>query len=207
MYLELRITADYGSKQEFVRKLRQEIGVNAVSASTAVQNTIFRAHAPAIVPKVIAAEQIQHKIFILYFLEGSDTIVAHVAARTVAETKQQAVRVARRTCTLFANSSTPVRTKAVIYAVDSFGLDTALITGERIGRLRRFIDAFTERWLARLVTPGLVFGVAAAYLPGSNLFVSAMIGFFAAIVTLVIESIVFISTADDWKWREVPNDE
>jgi hypothetical protein len=103
MYVELRITAEYGNKQEFVGKLSQEIGVNAVSPAAAVQKTVFQHEASTVAPKVVAAEQIQHKTVILYFLEGSDTIVVHVAARTVAETKQQAVRIARRTCTCSKN--------------------------------------------------------------------------------------------------------
>lgn len=164
-------------------------------------------NASTVIPKVVAAEQIQHKAFILYFLEGSDTIVAHVAARTVAETKQQAVRIARRTCTLFEKPSVKTTTKAVIYAVNSQGFDTAIISGHRIGRWRRFVDAFTERWLARIVSPSIVFGVATAYLPGTNFFQSALIGFLAAVLTLLIESIAFASTTDDWKWEEIKNDD
>jgi hypothetical protein len=207
MYVELRITADYGDKQGFVEKLSQEIGINAISAGAAVQKTVFQHDASTVTPKVVAAEQIQHKTVILYFLEGSDTIVVHVAARTVAETKQQAVRIARRTCALFEKPSVKTKTKAVIYAVNSQGFDTAIIVGNRIGRLRRFMDAFAERWLARIVTPGIVFGVATAFLPGTNLFQSALIGFLAAVVTLLFESIAFASTADDWKWEEIKNDD
>lgn len=206
MYVELRITAECGGKQDLVEKLRREIGVNAVAPATAVQQTIFRDHAEEVVPKVIAAEQIQHKILILYFLEGSDTIVVHMAARTVAETKQQAVRVARRVCAQFEDTSVKSKTKAVIYAVDPGGLDTAVITGERVGRWARLMGALTERWLAKLVTPAAVF-VAAALLPGTSVFQSALIGLVAAAASLIIESIVLMLAGDDWKWKEVASDE
>ena len=207
MYLELRITAEYGDKKMFVERLNQEIGINAITAQAAVQKTMFRSAASTVVPEVVAAEQIQHKVSILYFLEGSDTIVAHVAARTVSETKQQAIRIARRTCALFENPTVKAKTKAIIYAVNSQGFDTAIISGQRLGRWRRFVDAFTKRWLGRIVTPGIVFGMASAYLPGTNLFQSALIGFLAAIMTLLIEGIAFASKADDWKWEEFKNDD
>lgn len=205
MYVELRITAEYGNKQRFVEKLSQEIGVSSVSAEAAVQKTVFQRYASTVIPQVVAAEQIQHKAIVLYFLEGSDTIVVHVDARTVAETKQQAVRIARRTCTLFENPSVKTKAKAVIYAVNSPDFDTAIISGHRLGRWRRFVDAFTERWLARIVTPGIVFGAAGAYLPGTNFFQSALIGFVAAVITLLVESIAFALTLDDWKWEEIKN--
>lgn len=143
----------------------------------------------------------------LYFLEGSDTIVAHVAARTVAEAKQQAVRVSRRMCALFEDPDVKMKTKAVIYAVNSQGFDTAVICGDRVSRGRRFADAFTERWLARILTPGFVFAGAAGYLSGTSFVHSALIGFLAAVVTLLIESMVFALTTEDWKWREIKNDE
>jgi hypothetical protein len=203
MYLELKITADYGSKQIFLGNLLKEIGPNNVTAAAAIQHTPLQRYASMLIPKVIAAEQIQYKIFILYWFEGADTISAHISGGSVAETKEQAVRIARRMPALFENLKVKTKVKAVIYAANPSKLDIALLSGERVSKWERLFDAFTERWMARIVTPGLVFSVAAKYLPGSSFFQSALIGFVAAIVTVLIESTVFAYKAEDWKWKEI----
>jgi hypothetical protein len=82
---------------------KREIGVNLVDIAEAVQQTVLRADASAVLAKVVAAEQIQHKILNLYFLEGGDTLVVHVAARTLPQAKQQAERIGRRIGSLFEN--------------------------------------------------------------------------------------------------------
>lgn len=105
MYMELRITANYGNKQKFVEKLNNAIGANAITAESAVANTIYVQKASAVVPKVIAAEQIQHKTYFLHFLEGSDEISVHIAARTAADIKTQAIRIARQIQRLFERPS------------------------------------------------------------------------------------------------------
>lgn len=115
MYLDMRITAQYGSQQAFIGKLHQEIGVNLTSAAVVVQNSVFCADALLVVPRVIAAEQIMNNTSILYFLEGSTTIRVHVEARTLVETKQQAHRIAKQTCTLFEKPSVRATTGGNLY--------------------------------------------------------------------------------------------
>lgn len=203
MYLDMRITARYGNRQAFIGKPVQEIGVNLVAAPVAVANSIFAADADTVVPKVIAAEQILNNTSILYFLEGSTTIRAHVEARTVVETKQQADRIARQTRTLFEKPSVKATTNAVIYAKNYQGFDTAIIRGRRISLWSRFVDAFTERWLARIATPAILFALAVAYMRTTTVFQAALFGFVAAAISLLIESIVVVARADDWKWEEV----
>lgn len=207
MYLDMRITAQYGSQQAFIGKLRQEIGVNLTAAAVVVQNSVFRADALLVVPRVIAAEQILNNTSILYFLEGSATIRVHVEARTLVETKQQAHRIAKQTCTLFEKPSVKTTTNAVIYAQNYQKFDTAIMRGRRIGFRSRFVDAFTERWLARIATPAIVFFLATAYMRTTTVFQAAMFGFIAAGISLLIESIVFVAKADDWKWEEVKGED
>jgi hypothetical protein len=207
VYLELRITAEYGDKEKFIEKLKDEIGLNAVEIVTAVEQTVLGAEASAVATMVVAAEQIQNKIINLYFLEGRDTIVVHVATRTLPQAKQQAQRVARRICAMFENPAVKTRTKAVVYVTNFQASDTAVIMGERVSRRGRFVNALTERWVARIVTPIVVFVVAAVFLPGSSLFLSAFIGLIAAVVTLLAEGLQATSTAADWEWKEIQHEE
>lgn len=202
MYIELSVTADYGNQQAFIARLVKEIGVNAIPAALAVSQTVLYSSAANVVPKVIAAEQIQDRAIVLYFLSGGDTITAHIEAGTVAEEKKEAVRITRRLCTLFERPSVKSEVNALIYAFNSRGFDTEIIEGKRIGHWRRLADAFRERWLTRVLTPGIVFGFASTYFPQSNLVQSALIVFAAAIATLLIESIAFAVAASDWEWKE-----
>lgn len=203
MYLELRIAADYGNKANFVSELKKEIGINAIAVASAVQKTSLHAYAAIVAPKVIAAEQIQHKTFILYFLEGSDTIVVHISGQNVAETKDQAARIVRRLPKLFSQNKAKVKSSAIVYVANSMGFDTAIISGKRVGKFARFIDVFAERWMTRLITPAIIFSAAAAFLPATTFFQSALIGLIAAILALLIEGLVFAFKADEWDWTEV----
>jgi hypothetical protein len=202
MYAELRITAEYGDAQQFAQKLRHEIGPNLVPQA-ALTNTALQPNSSLPMPNVIAIEQIQQKALIYYLGEGRDTIVAHVEARTVAEVKQQTIRVARRVPGLFEKTDADAKTNAVIYAVNWQGFDTPIISGKQIGRWKRFFDALSERWIARIVTPGVVFAISAAFLPGSSSYSSAAIGLIAAMATIAIEGALVIWKTDDWKWEEV----
>jgi hypothetical protein len=98
------------------------------------------------------------------------------------------------------------QTKAVTYAKNFQGFDTAIIFGRRISRWRRFLDAFAERWLPRVATPAIVFFLAAAFLPGTTVAQAAFIAALAAGIILLIESALFAMTADDWKWEENKSD-
>jgi hypothetical protein len=203
MYLELRIVADYGQKAAFVTKLKAEIGINAVPHSVAIAQTSLQPYASIILPKIVAAEQIQHKAYILYFFEGSDTIVAHITGKSVAEVKEQAKRISRRLPKLFETLEVETKSSGVIYSVNPLGFDTPVLKGEKMTFWMRFIDAFTERWMTRLLTPAIVFWIAAAFLPGTNFFQSAAIGMLAVLVSVIIEGIVFAKNAGEWKWDEV----
>jgi hypothetical protein len=202
MYLELLITAEYGNKQALIAKLVQEIGVNVVTAHAAVQQSVFRVSAGSIIPRIVAAEQLQNNIRIVYFLEGGDTIKVHIEAPTVPETKRQAARVARRTCALFENPTVKTKVKAIIYSTNLQGFDTEIIYGGRVGRWRQFLETFTKQWLTRVTTPAIVFFLAVAFLPATTIAQSATLGLLAAGFTLLIESVLFAAKADEWKWEE-----
>jgi hypothetical protein len=179
-----------------------EIGANLVSAGTAVPATVFAPDAATIILTVIAAEQIQNNTLILYFLEGSDRINVHIEASTIARSKQHADRIARRTRALFEDPTVKRTIRAVIYARNLKGFDSPIIDGSRNAPWSRFWDAFTERWPTRVATPAIVFFLAAAYLPATMFFQAAFLGFLAAAITLIIESILFAMKAGEWKWEE-----
>jgi len=203
MYLELRIIGDYGNKADFIKELKNEIGSNAAAIASTLAKTSLQRYASIVLPKVVAAEQILHTTHILYFLEGRDTIVVHIAGRIVADTKVQAKRLARRLPKLFADTETKLKISAVIYAPGSADFDTPVIKGEQMSFWKRLFDTFAERWLTRIVTPAIIFSGAAAFLPNSSLFQSASIGLAAAVVSVVIEGIIFARKAEEWEWKEV----
>lgn len=202
MYLQLSIAGEYGNKATMIKKLIQEIGANLVSTEGAVAQTVFRARAELTIPRVVAAEQLLDRIFILYFLEGGDTIKVHIEAPTVPETKRQAARIARRTCALFETPTVKTEVKAVIYTTNLQGFDTEIMCGRRIGHGRRFLDAFSEQWLTRVMTPTVVFFLAVTFLPTTTISQSAAVGLGAAVITLIIESALFSMNAEEWKWEE-----
>lgn len=203
MYLELRTVADYGNAASFIDKLNKQIGVNAVDPAVAVAQTSFQPNAADVIPKVIAAEQIQHKTYILYFFEGNDTIVAHITGQSLAVTKGQAIRITRGLPKLFDSPDVEMKSSAVIYAEDSRTLDIPVISGEKTTFRTRLLDAFTERWMTRVVAPAIVFWIAAAFLPGTTFFQSALVGLLAVLLSVSIEGVVWARKADDWKWKEV----
>ena len=192
MYAELRLTVEYGDPQAFIAQLQEHIGLNTVHLSTT--------------PTAIAAEQIRHKALILYFLEGRDTIVAQISARTVAENKRQAVRIARQLLALLRKPSIKSSANAVIYLVDSAGYGAAIVEGNVISRRQRYTDALTDRWLPRVLTPGIVLGLTVAYVHETSFPLAAAIGFFAAAASVLVEGITVAFKAEGWEWRECKND-
>lgn len=203
MYLELLIVANYGAQDRFTTKLESMIGKNAVDSLIALLQTSLSDRAEDLKSTVIAAERIQNKIYILYFFEGDDTIRIHIAGENIVGIRQQAERITRGMPKLFESAEAEMKASGVIYSVVPAALDVPVLSGEKTSFKQRLVDAFTDRWMPRLLAPAVAFWVAAAFLSNTNFFQSAMIGLGAALVSVIIEGLVFARKADEWKWKEV----
>jgi hypothetical protein len=196
MYAEITIIATF-DRGQFSRALIEQIGSNSVLAETALKGTIFELSAANIGDRIVAAERITDVASILYFFEGTDTITAHVAARTVSQLKAQAVRITRQMRRLFTNGCTA---KVLIFTQE--GWDQLIVEGEYVSRWRHFRAALSEKLLGKLLTPAIVFFLAVMFFAGTPAVSTAVIALLAAGISFTIEAAAFAYTAEDWKWRD-----
>lgn len=200
MYAQITITAKYDGA-ELRQALTDQIGASAVPAIEVLPRTIFATSAAAIAPTVVAAQLLRNATIVLYFFDGPDTVVVHIKAATVTELKAQAERVTRQMLP-FSKSRKRV-ISASLFVQELQQKNVLIISGERLSLPRQILDAFSDKWLSRLVVPASVFALTASRMSGTTAAESAGIGVLAALIALLIEIALFVYHADKWKWKDV----
>ncbi len=201
MYAQVTVTAAY-DPAALSKALIAHIGATSVAPLVALQGTSFASMAQAVAPTVVAAQSIRNAASILYFFDGPDTINVHITAATVAELKRQSRRVTRQMLPELKDGKKDV--KAAILVAGSQGLDTVIMNGGRESLFRQLVSAAGEKWISKLLVPGIIFGLSSRYLGGTPSVASALIGFVAALLAFSVEVGLFVYHGDEWKWEEVP---
>jgi hypothetical protein len=201
MYAQITITAAYDST-ELRQALIDQIGTSAVPALAVLQRTSFAPAAAAIAPTVVAAQLIRNAASIVYFFDGPDTVLVHITAATVTELKAQAKRVTRQMLPFLKSRRKVIRASLVVQELQ--GMDALIIDGERLTLPRQILGAFSDKWLSRLVVPASVFALTTYRMSGTTAVQSAAIGLLAALIALLIEILLFVYHAEEWKWKDVP---
>lgn len=200
MYAHITITAKYDSA-ELRRALIDQIGSSVVPAMEALQRTNFAAMAAAIAPTVVVAQVLRKAAVVLYFFDGPDTVLIHITAGTVTELKAQAKRVTRQILPFLRSRRKVVR--AFLFVRESPEQDALIINGEHLSLPVQILDAFSDKWLSKLVVPASVFALTAYRMSGTTAAESAGIGVLAALIALLAEIVLFVYHAEEWKWKDV----
>lgn len=199
MYAELEI---YFKKSIGASKAKQAIvgmvGNNNISIVDAIQGTPL-ATAPGIQNAALAAENVLNQATIIYFMQGEDTIKAHVMVKSLVDAKKQCERIARQLSKALAMS--PDANASILVEVG--GSDEAVIQGVKVRAARRWWNAVAEKFASRFVPAGVTFALAALFLKETPIFKAALIGASASIVGVVVEGLLALKGAGEWKWKDM----
>lgn len=199
MYAQLTVTASYDSLA-LRQALLAHMDATAVAPLFALRRTRFAPIAHAVAPTVVAAQAIRNAALVIYFFDGPDTIIVDITATTVAELKLQTRRVTRQLLPLLRKGKKLV--DVVILASAGPGVDTPILNGSRVSMLEQLGSVAGEKWVSKLLTPAIVFGLTSRLLVGTPAAESALFGVVAALLAFLVEVALFIYHGDEWKWEE-----
>ena len=201
MYAQITINAKYDSA-ELRQALADQVGASTVPTLEVLHRTTYAEVAAAIAPTVVAAQVLRKDAVVLYFFDGPDTVLIHITAGTVTELKAQAKRVTRQILPFLKSRRKVIR--ALLVVQESREQEVLIINGERLSLPHQILNAFSDKWLSRLVVPASVFALTAYRMSGPTAAESAGIGVLAALIALLIEIGLFVYHAEEWKWKDVP---
>lgn len=175
------------------------VGVNLIPVAQALQGSPL-ANEPTILASALAAEQVLNAATVVYFMEGNDSIKAHIVVRSLAEVRKQCSRITRQ---LSDKIPTLSEVNATVL-VQVKGTDEAVLAGRRISFGKRMWETMAEKFAAKFVPAAVAFALAAKFLQGTTAFQSAAIGAAAACIGALFEAGVAARNSEDWKWKDLP---
>lgn len=200
MYAELDLKFKQPIDRTAATKLLKAIaGGNEIPIADALQGTPL-ANVPGIVNAALAAEQVRNAATIIYFMEGNDTIKAHIVVRSLAEVRKQCSRLTRQ---VSKNLKALAEANATVL-VQVRGTDEAVLAAKKVSFWRRSWENASEKFVGKFVPAALTFALAGMFLPGTTAFQSAMIGAIAACLGALVEAMVVAINAEEWKWKDLP---
>lgn len=173
------------------------IGMNKVDVAVALAESSL-ASVPGIVQSALASEQVMNIATVIYFMEGNDTIKAHIIVRSLAEVKKQCSRITRQ----LSGKVGALSTANATVLVQVRGNDEAVLFGEKCTFLRHMWNTTADKSVAKILPAVVTFALATLVLPGSTVVVSAAIGAAAAAVVALFEAGLAAYNSEEWKWKE-----
>lgn len=174
------------------------VGKNSISTEDAIRGTPL-ATAPGILNAALAAEHVLNQATIIYFMQGDDTIKAHVKVKSLVDAKKQCERITRQLSKSLARNS--AANASILVEVGAS--DEAVIQGVKVRAVRRWWDSMAEKFASRFVPAGVSFSLAAYFLKDTPVFTAALIGATASIVGVVVEGLIALRGAEEWKWKDM----
>lgn len=173
------------------------IGVNKTDVNLALAASSL-ANVPGLVQSALASEQVMDVATVIYFIEGNDTIRAHIAGSSLAEVRRQCSRISRQLSGRMGALSTAKAT--VLVRVRSS--DEAVLTGEKWTFGRHMLNTAAEKFAGKFLPAAVTFALASMFLPGSTVAGSAAIGAAAAAAGALFEAALAAYNSEEWKWKE-----
>lgn len=202
MYAELDLKFKQALDMRSARaRIAANAGANQITPAAALQGTVL-ANEPTILAAALAAERIMNVATIIYFVEGGDTIKAHIVVRSLSDLRKQCARITRQLKGVFPAQPLVEATARVLVQVR--GTDEAVISGRRVSFFQRMAETLLEKFVAKFVPAAVTFALAATFLAGTPAVQSAWIGALAACAGALVEATIAARNADEWKWKDLP---
>lgn len=199
MYAELTIIAHF-DRDELTEKLIKLIGPNLATGEDSVKGTIFEGAYAAIQNKLIAVEVINISASVIYFYVGDDTLSIHVTAVDVAQLKAQATRLVRQLRRLF--KSRQCAATASVFTREPTGPDKLIFSGEYLTKRKRLWRNLADKWLGKLLTPGITFFLTLTWVTTAPAIQSAQIALLAAAASFLVEGVSLVPSSEEWTWKD-----
>lgn len=195
MYGELTLTLRAPiDRKTALAELSKMIGANAIAVEQAVSGTSL----VSVSASALCAEQISNRANVVYFMLGSDTLVANIFAKSVSQIRAQCVRIARQLAT---QGQELDRVSASIL-VTLNGSDIDILSGEKMSTAARWWEALKDRFIGKFVPALVTVFFASILMAGTPALMSAEIGLVAAVVGASLDALVAALSAENWKWKE-----
>jgi hypothetical protein len=177
-----------------LESLRKMVGGNEVAVRESVEGTplIDVAHL------ALCAEQVSSRANVVYFMAGSDTLVANIFAKSISEIREQCVRISRQ----LASQGLKMEKVGASILVSANGSDMDILVGEKVNFWSRCSESLKDRFLGKFLPALVTVSLTAQFMAGTPALQSAQIGLVAASVGALIDAIVAALAADNWKWKE-----
>ena len=195
MYAELTLTLEKAiDRKDMLKALEKMIGGNLVAVKESVEGTPLL----AVAHLALCAEQVSSRANVVYFMAGSDTLVANIFAKTISQLRAQCIRISRQ---LALHGLKMAKVGASIL-VSANGSDMDILTGEKVGFYSRFWESLKERFIGKFVPALVTAFLATQFLAGTPALKSAEIGLLAATLGALLDAIIAALASDSWKWKE-----
>ena len=195
MYAELIVTLKGQIKrQEATDALNEMIGGNSMVPQTALNGTPLM----QVAGRALCAEQISNRAIIVYFMTGTDQLVANVFAQSLTQLKVQCDRISRQ---LPSHDLKIDKVIATILVTDN-GTDTDILSGEKVSLWSRCWESLRDRFLGKFIPALVTVFFASLYMAGTPALKSAEIGLAAALAGALLDAVISAIAAETWKWKE-----
>ena len=178
---------------DVIHQLTQIVGTNRISVSDAVAGTKLASAAGM----AILAEQIANRARIVYFMAGSDTVLAGIFAESAAQIQVQCARIPRQ----FRAEGGKLKQVSAVILVSARGAHVEMLAGEVQSLRRRWWEALRDRFLGKFLPSVVTVGAASFFMAGTSALISAQIGAVAALVGALVDAAMMALAAGDWKWK------
>lgn len=135
---------------------------------------------------------------VTYFMEGNDTVKAHIIVTSLAEAKKQCSRITRQ----LSGKVGALSTANATVLVQVRGNDEAVLIGEKCTFWRHMWNTTADKLVGKLLPAVLIFALAVKFLPGSTAVGSAAVGAAATAVVAMFEAGLAAYNSGEWKWKE-----
>jgi hypothetical protein len=195
MYAQLTLTLKQGIVVDHARSVVRRItNHNAISAYDALDGNPLQADSN----RALGAEFVASQATVIYFMQGTDVVVATILAQSIPQLKNQCMRVSRQ---LRGEGLRLEKSNAtVLVSID--GTDIDILTGSEVrvhSRIREWVkEKFLDRFLPTLITVSLT----AHFMAGTPAVISAAVASVSVLISAIWYLLAEAVEGSHWDWRE-----